>query len=268
MTNLAALPRRMSCGLAALMLFAGAPALAQAPAANGTLDPGNLSGVWFSADFRAVRAQRAPRAERGTEPTMVRTADGKAPPLTPWANEIVQKRLQDAKDGHPYAHTKSRCLPAGLPKSMDPPAALPIQILMTPGQVTVLFEEFNNFRIIRMNAQHAEDPNPGFFGDSVGHWEGDTLVVDTIALTTQTVIDSAGIPHSEDLHLVERFRRTGPDTMEHLVTMTDPKAFTAPWSIRNAFKSVPGMTIGEYYCENDRNEPDETGQTGVQLPGS
>jgi hypothetical protein len=134
--------------------------------------------------------------------------------------------------------------------------------------VNILFEEFTTFRTIYMDRPHQEDPDPSFFGDSVGRWEGDTLVIDTIGLTTQTVVDNAGVPHSEQLHVVERLRRTGPDSLELVSTMDDPKAFTRPWSLRMEYVSVPDGRLREYYCENERNAPDETGRTGIKLPGA
>jgi hypothetical protein len=180
----------------------------------------------------------------------------------------MQQRQKDAEAGHPYAFSKSRCLPAGTPGSMFPPAALPIQILETPGQITVLFEEFNQFRIIKMNQKHNPDPDPGYFGDSVGHWEGDTLVVDTIGISDKTSLGGGGVPHSEALHVVERIRHTGKDTIEDQVTMEDPKAFVGVWKMNNTLKRVPGAHLAEYFCDNDRNTPDATGRTGVALPSN
>ena len=257
----------------AVLCFCGAPALTEAAPAQAVrkaaprptrppTGPGSLTGVWVSSSFSETRAG-PPTGETAVR----RTAEGAPPPLQPWAQEVVDRRIADAARGHPYATTKSRCLPGGTPASMAPPAQLPIQILENPGQVTVLFEEFTQFRIIRMNAAHLEDPDPTYFGDSVGRWEGGALVVDTVALTTETAVDGL-IPHSEALHVVERFRRTGKDTMEILVTLDDPKAFNRPWSRTLSFKSVPGVRLKEYVCENDRNTPDASGNTGVQLPSA
>jgi hypothetical protein len=195
--------------------------------------------------------------------------DGKEIELQPWAREIANKRLQDAKDGHPFAHTKARCLPAGLPKSMDPPNSLPMQILINPGQITILFEEFNDFRIIHMGGKHPapKELDPTFFGHSIGHWEGKTLVVDSVGFNTETTIDSFGMPHSEDMHVIERIRRTGPDTLEDLITIEDPKAYKRTWKMQSLFRTQPGLGLMEYYCLNERNAPDATGRTTVLLPG-
>jgi hypothetical protein len=129
----------------------------------------------------------------------------------------------------------------------------------------MLFEEQNHFRTIRMNGKHAEDPDPTYMGDSIGHWEGDALIVDTIGLTDRTTIDQVGMPHSEELHLVERYRRLDRDTLEVLVTITDPKTFSSPWQTRALYKHAPPDSgVSEYICENNRNTPDAQGRMGFQ----
>jgi hypothetical protein len=233
-------------------------------------DPGGLSGIWINARFNPNRdeQQGGPRASPA-EQARIGTSALAPPPLTAWAREILEQRQRDAAAGHPFAFTKSRCLPGGTPQSMFPPAALPIQILFSPGQATFLFEEFNQFRIVRMNAKHADDPDPGFFGDSIGHWEGDTLVIDTVAIKEETTLGNEGAPHSDALHVVERLRRTGPDTMEVRVAMDDAKAFTGVWHTVSSLKREASVTrLQEYFCENERNGPDETGRSGVKLPGN
>jgi hypothetical protein len=267
--------RHLAGGVAAAVLIGAGPVLAAQPPSElpgvPALDPGNISGLWFKVDDPVVAATASARGQTGgsINPAIISDASGNPVPLLPWAEELSKKRLQDAKDGNPFAHTKSRCLPAGLPKSMAPPNSLPLQILITPKQVTVLFEEFNDFRTIHMDQKtHPEDPDPSFFGHSIGHWEGDTLVVDSIAIKTVTTIDTVGIPHSDALHVVERIRRTGPNKLEDVMTIDDPKTFARPWTMRASFKSTPGAVIGEYYCENDRNTPNEAGVSGVQMPGA
>ena len=276
MKRLVCLALAMTSGLA---VAASLPAAAQpakavkspAPASSPALDPGDISGVWLSYDPPTQKQKQLGADGNGTSLNVasLRDMDGNPIELQPWAAEIVSKRLQDAKEGHPFAHTKSRCLPAGLPKSMDPPNSLPMQILINPGQITILFEEFNDFRIVHMSGQHPapDDLDPSFFGHSIGHWEGKTLVIDSVGFTTETTIDSFGMPHSEDMHIVERIRRTGPTTLEDLLTIEDPKAFKKPWKMLSVFRTRPGLGLMEYYCVNDRNTPDETGRTSTKLPG-
>lgn len=256
--------RFRTAAIIAALALSGIGARATAQSAANPLDRGDIGGAWIKQEFRTVSGNQT----GGTiNPSMPRDASGAPVPLTPWAMQVFQQRYDASVNGTPFASTKSRCLPAGMPKSMDPPASLGLQILVVPGQVTVLFEEFNQFRIIHMDAKHPDDVDPRYLGHSVGHWEDQTLVVDTIGVNTATTIDSLGTPHSEAMHIVERIRRTGADTLEDEMTITDPKAFTKPWIMRSRFRALPDG-IDEFFCENDRNTPNEKGVTGVALPNA
>jgi hypothetical protein len=226
----------------ALALFG----VAAAQAANAPSGPGSLAGVWRNDLYRT--SQRA-----SSQDLLLLTESGQLPPLKPAAAELLAKRQKDYDTGRPYATTKSRCLPAGMPQVMFGPS-LPIQILETQGQVTILVEEFRDFRVIRLNGKHNTDPDPSYFGDSVGTWQGDTLVVDTIGLTDKTALDQIGMPHSEALHVTERFRRTGPDT------------FTKVWTAKTSFKRLAGERLVESICENNRNPPDAEGHSTLSVP--
>jgi hypothetical protein len=217
--------------------------------------------VWNNPEFKDYRTG-PPVGKEQPFPT----GDGKPIPFRPEVAKLVEDRRKAALDGHPVASNGSSCLSNGMPSMMRPPIELPLQIIETPNQVTVLFEFYGTFRIIRLNEKHPDDPDPGFMGNSVGHWEGDTLVVDTIALNDKTQV--AGAPHSEDLHLIEHLRRTGKDTLQDRITIIDPKTFTRPWDWVINLKRVPGMRIREYVCENQRNGVDANGNTSVQLQSS
>jgi hypothetical protein len=137
---------------------------------------------------------------------------------------------------------------------------LPIEILVTSGKVTMLLEEFNNYRQIFLDEQHPEDPDPSFMGHSVGRWEGDTLVIDTVGLTDRTTLDPVGTPHSDQLHLVERLRRISANKLELVVDFEDSKTFTRPWQTTTTFEAVPDMRLAEGLCENNRNGPTADGR--------
>lgn len=232
--------------LAAAMMAAMICAVA-AQAADYPTGPGSISGVWANSDYDRGRVFD-PRRQ------VLKTIDGKMPPLQPWAAELLEKRLKDAESGHVFVTPLSQCLPSGVPAMMFYPG-LPIQILETQGQVTMLNEQLTHYRAIYLDAKHEVDPDPTFFGDSVGRWEGDTFVVDTIGLTTKTTLDQPGMPHSEELHVIERYRRTGKDTLELKVTIDDPKVFTSTWTAITHFKMTPpDRRIEEYICENNRNK--------------
>jgi hypothetical protein len=244
--------------VAALICFITAPAFAQQPATvvvpKGS---GSLSGIWLNAEYKS--------SSRNTERERVLlTVDGKFPPMLPWASELLEKRIRDSQVGLPFANTLAQCLPGGVPLMLFGDD-VPIQILENPGQVAMLFMEGNRFRVIPLNVDHPKDVDPSFMGDAVGRWEGDTLVVDTVGLKVRTTLDQIGTPHTEKLHIVERYRRTGPLSMEIRVSIEDPGAFTRPWEAKVNYKAAPSDTrMIEDVCENNRNMPDEQGRSGFQ----
>jgi hypothetical protein len=228
--------------LVAVIAHAQVPAKAAAGVAAPLIPlslkgPGSLTGVWSDPEFK----EPGP-ASPGIQPA-IRTADGNPVPYQPRIAMLLAQ--QQAGGARPIdARAAPWCMPAGIPTMMYPPPGQPLQILESPQQVTVLFGFFGTFRIIHLNRKHAPDPDPGYFGDSVGHWEGDTFVVDTIGLLDKTTL--FGAPHSEDMHLVERIRRTGADTVEERITITDPKTYTRPWTWVINLKRVPGVRLKEY----------------------
>jgi hypothetical protein len=253
----------MPDGRSADELKAGAPPEG-APIAKGVpKGPGSLTGVWYNDKFRSS-AKFAP-------PDLVgRTKAGDLPPMLPWAAALQLKRYQDALAGHPYATSKSRCMPAGLPMSMLSPGTLGLKIIEEPRMVTVLIEELNNYRQIRLNAPQppADDIDPSYLGHSVAKWEGDTLVVDTIGFNDQTTLDMLGLPHTDALHVTERMRRISMDRLEIQTTIDDPKTFTHPWQWpRRTLKLAPDGDLKEYLCANQRNGS-VNGVTTVTMPGA
>jgi hypothetical protein len=124
-----------------------------------------------------------------------------------------------------------------------------------------VFEADSQVRRIWMNRGHLpeDELEPTYYGDSIGRWEGDALVVDTVGFNTQTTI--RGAPHSDKMHIVERWTRKGPDTLEVQITITDPEAFTRPIVQTVTYGRRPDWRIREYSCnENNRDEPDASGQ--------
>lgn len=120
-------------------------------------------------------------------------------------------------------------------------------IVQTPKMVYILYEFTRIFRLIAMDQEHPKDPDPTWMGDSVGRYEGDTLVIDTIGFNDKTWLDHTGHPHSEALHVVERMRRVDPKTMELEVKVEDPKAYTKSFSGKKYF--VPATSpMGEAIC--------------------
>jgi hypothetical protein len=139
------------------------------------------------------------------------------------------------------------CIPDGVPRLMLAP--YPIQILQRPELVTVLHEKQHMVRLIYMNRNHPQDPEPSYNGEAVGKWEGDTLVVRTVALKPNTVIDATGIPHSDAMQITERFAlQDEGKTLRDEVTVQDLKTFTKAWSFTLQFEKRPGERLMEDVC--------------------
>jgi hypothetical protein len=173
------------------------------------------------------------------------------PPLQPWA----EAKYRGVRPGYgPRAGTESKdpitnCEPPGVPRLLLLP--FPVQIVQVPGQVIMLFEYDHFIRQISLDGRpHASDLDATWMGDSIGHWEGDTLVVDTVGLNDKAWLDQVGHPHSDALHLVERIRRVDRDTLKDDLLIDDPKAYTQPWKGQQIFKLKPAWHLMEYVCED------------------
>ncbi|MDP9082543.1 MAG: hypothetical protein M3N50_02075 [Pseudomonadota bacterium] len=192
--------------------------------------------------------------------------DGNPPPLRPWAKRVLEKRLSEAEKGKIFANNAARCLPQGIPYMLFAAVDGPIQILENPGQVTVLATEMSEHWLIYLNTDHLKPFYPNYHGDSVGHWEGGTLVVDTVGLSgNKTTIDQVGTPHTDALHVITRIKRIDRDNLEVRVLLDDPKTFTHPWERKVMYKrAAPAMRIDEYVCDSNRNAPDAHGFQGFK----
>ncbi|HEY3824309.1 MAG TPA: hypothetical protein VGL82_07100 [Bryobacteraceae bacterium] len=146
------------------------------------------------------------------------------------------------------------CLPFGLMRSMNV-GGYPIQVVQYGSYVAELFEQSNWFHVVAMTRDHPKDLESTWFGDSVGKWDGDTLVVDTTGFNGKTRIDTLGHPLSDQLHLIERFRLTDPDHIAYEVTVDDPKTYTKPWkNTRTLWRMKPGQELIEYSCEENNRD--------------
>jgi hypothetical protein len=144
----------------------------------------------------------------------------------------------------------AQCLPPGVPGATLSP--YPLQIVAKPDVVVILYEAFNIFRIVPIGREHSEDLDPTWLGNSVAHWDGDTLVVDVTGFNDKTVV--AGFRHTEQLHVVERYRRTSYDTIAYEATAEDPNVFATPVKYAGNLALHPEWEIGEYICaENAKN---------------
>jgi hypothetical protein len=146
------------------------------------------------------------------------------------------------------------CLPFGLMRSMNV-GGYPIQIIQYDKYLALLFEQNTWFHVVAMDRDHPKNLEPTWFGDSVGKWDGDTLVVDTIGFNGKTRLDTIGHPHSDAMHLIERFQFTDPDHIAYEVTVDDPKTYTKPWkNTRTMWRLKPGEELLEYSCEENNRD--------------
>jgi hypothetical protein len=223
--------------LAALALLALGPAAAAQPIYHPPAGQ-DFEGVWLiEGDHSAIK-----------------TLDGKPPPLKPEAAKVYKANLAARKAGKPAFDTVQTCQPHGLPRILF--AAFPIEVLQEPKQVTFIHEVHHMPRMVYLDATlpKAEDLDTLWQGMSVGHWEGDTLVVDSAGFNDKTTLDAAGLPHSTDMRVHEQWRKLDADTLEDVITIDDPKDYTKPWSTRATFKRQPGRRIQEYVCTDVNQE--------------
>jgi hypothetical protein len=126
-----------------------------------------------------------------------------------------------------------------------------VEIAQLPDRILILYEYMNVFRVIPLGAQHPEDLEPAYLGDSVAHWEGDTLVVDMTSFNDKTWLIGAGTFHSEKLHITERYKRVNKDRIDYEAVMEDPSVFTKPWTYRTSLMLREGTRLREYPCSEN-----------------
>ena len=179
----------------------------------------------------------------------------------------AKRRAYQAKA--PDDSETANCLPPGMPGIMTQP--YPMEFLLTPGKVTIVIEAYTQVRHIYTDGRKLpEDPDPKFFGTSVGRWEGDTLVVESVGFSPIISL-TGGVSPSDKMRIVERFRLADPDNMSIETTITDPVVLAAPYTTSSNLRRHREWTIAEYICEeNNRNSVDSTGKAGIDLtlPGT
>jgi hypothetical protein len=204
----------------------------------------DLSGVWQPGSDRAGTWAEANQGvgvpEPGKQPAVRRGAN---PPYQPWAASKVLEAYNRRNIDDPVA----RCIPE---LDLGGGALYPNQFVQTPKVIVILIESRHTFRIVPLNEPHPDDLDPSYLGDSVGHWEGDTLVVDVTGFKERLV----GSKISTDaLHIVERFTRVDYNTINYEARVEDPKALTKPYTITSKYMLRPGTRLQEYVCENNED---------------
>jgi hypothetical protein len=243
--------------------------------AQGAAVP-NLSGAWQHADAPAPGlpgvqqdpryVQRGSRAADGTRQDPVPAiADLNDTLFTPWARSELQKVVDRRIAGDIILPARSLCWPNGVPATIEL-GSNPMEIIQTKDKIVIHHMEGPEVRHIYLNVPHSPNVKPSWYGESVGHYEGDTLVVDTIGLNTRTVVDDFQTPHTENLHVVERYRILDDgNSIELTYTVTDPGAFTRPYTGARLLRrtTVPNNFM-EFYCAE--NNFDVLTQTDYPQP--
>ena len=207
-----------------------------APAPRAPDGRPDLSGLW---------AKSSPKYARNI------AADLKPAEILPWARETVERHREDlGKDG-----MQVRCLPLGpaYATAGDSTGSEMVRIVQTP-QLIVMLNPDLTYRQIWMDGRSLEaDPNPAWMGYSVGRWDGDTLVVDSVGFHRGTWLDRDGHPHSEKLRLTERYRRPDFGTLDVEVTLSDPEAYARPWTVKVVARFAADTEMLEWVCNEGAN---------------
>ena len=244
--------------LLAALTAAAIPSAATAQSAAGTAtgpiftptEQQNISGVWWIQNY-------SPRIPVEGEGELPFADEGRA------LYEANQARL--AAD--PLAdEARKFCLPDGVPRILGSP--YPFQIIQTPGYVTIIYELNRVVRRVALDLPLAPYEElelfPYFSGHSTGHWEGDTLVIETAGYNDKTFIDATGVPHSARMRTVERMRKAADGSLEIGVTVSDPEVFAADWSARYLYDPQPGMRLLDYTCGEPHRDISRV--PGVRVP--
>ena len=245
-----------------------APALAQVTAKESARPPdfstGDAGWVTVGTDWTAVPGGPRPVTSDpahpyvpnniGKQPTF-RVADLDNPNLTQFAKDALKKSNDEVLRGKAMYARESRCWATGVPAYLLNPGG-PTYWLQTPEKVTMIWQMDHQVRHVYLNVPHSADPKPSWYGESVGHYEGDTLVVDTIGQNTRTFVDNYRTPHSEKLHVVERYHLVeGGKTLQADITIEDPAIFIQPLHVVHRWRRMQGTIIESTCAEGEMSNP-------------
>jgi hypothetical protein len=188
-------------------------------------------------------------------------------PLTAAGKAAYEKNMAGLKDGSITDNARKFCVPDGLPRVLANP--YPFEIIQAPpGQVTIIYELSHQVRTIALDKPLPSDEDllvlPFFNGHSVGKFDGDTLVVESAGFKENTFLDATGAPHTDELHTVERIRRTSPNELEDVITIHDPDYYSKDWQARFVYKLHNEVRIEDYVCGEPHR--DISGIPGVKRP--
>ena len=227
------------------------------PAAAQSQPRPSLTGVW--APFGAGR---------GADPAVAPPPAGPVVLKPAYAKDYLAQRAADAeatKRGEPPASAAMVCVPYGMPRMMAV-ASYPVEILETSGQFTIITEAFSEVRRVFMGQSQLpiDEVPPGYYGHSVGRWDGETLVIDTIGIK-ESVPGYQNIPHSDQMRITERLRLVTPDVLHDQITIDDPVVLEKPVVYTLAYRRMRDYKMVEFVCDNNREYIDEKGRVRMRL---
>jgi hypothetical protein len=252
----------VACAGAALL-----PARAAEPGSTPDFAPSNRTG-WLAQDDEFIPPPSGPgpvksdptrpyisfyKNPRNPHPAF-RVADLNNPILLPWTREALKRANDKALSGQVSSIPKERCWPVGVPAYLLYPAT-PVFFIQSPKEVVMIWMQDHQVRRVFLDVPHSANVKPSWFGESVGHYEGDTLVVDTIGIATASYVDNYQTPHTAALHVVERFRMIDDGkTLEVNVRVEDPGAFTTPWTAIQRYRRVETGPLVEMVCAENNGD--------------
>jgi hypothetical protein len=207
------------------------------------------------------------RGGRGADPKLA------PPPATPLAMKPEYAKAYEARRaaeaaansrGEPLATASSACVPYGMPSMMSV-AVYPIEVIQTTKQVTIIAEAFSEVRRVYIGKpqQKIDDVPPGYYGRSVGRWQGDTLVIDTVGIKES--VQYQRMPHSDQMHISERMRLVAPDVLHDQITIEDPVVLEKPYTYTLAYRRMPDYEMVEFVCDNNREYVDDQGVVRLKV---
>jgi hypothetical protein len=248
--------------LTALTLAALTAAAAQHSVRVPDFSSGEVGWIATNPDFVAVPGGPSPTRSdpahpyvpnnSGAQPTF-RVADLANPNIKPWAKEVMRRENEKVLAGGIGYTARSSCMPAGVPGFMMF-IVEPIFFVQAPKEVLMIHSGNEEVRRIYLDVPHSPNPKPSWYGESVGHYEDDTLVIDTIGFNAKTYVDNYRTPHSEKLHVIERWKLTdGGNMIEVAIRVEDPDTFNEPWSAIQRYRRVQPRSLGEEACAENND---------------
>jgi hypothetical protein len=245
----------------------GGPPPPAGPAPKTADGKPDFSGLWerpYTPDMTAFSRNQQPDASLPDDPKVEPNARPNAPkkkvlPFTPLGKAEWEK--YDAANGD-YT---GACMPFGLIRSVNSPD--PLQIMQNSKYLGLLFEQNTWFHLARINGTHPNKLTPTWFGDSIAAWDGDTLVIDTVSFNDRTKLDTIGHPHSDKMHVIERYSRPDLGHINYEIVIDDPVTFTKPWKNTRVFTLRNDWEIMEYSCEENNKDFFEGHIKGINKPG-